>query len=370
MTVPDLSLLTAEDLEVLLAAATAAPSIHNTQPWRFHADPVTRSIEVHRAPQRALPLTDPACRAQYLSVGAAVFNLRLAADRLGRRPVVRLLPRPDQPALLAGVRLIERPYPRERWGPALYQAIARRHSSRMPFTGRPVPGPVVAELTRAARVEGAWLRVPAFAGIQRVLRLTAAGESRNVADSGRAAESRTWVTPPGAGAYGIPVTALGPRDLAGRIPLRDFAAARRTRRAPALRFERHTQLAVLCTAHDRRVDWLRAGQALQHALLVATAHGVRTSMLHQAMEWPDLRHALRGTQQRRCCPQLLIRFGYGPEGGWTPRAPAELSTGGPLGRPGGTDGPPRGEAGSPSLAAEPGPPVIARVTEPPDHRIP
>jgi hypothetical protein len=68
-------------------------------------------------------------------------------------------------------------------------------------------------------------------------------------------------------------------------------------------------------------DWLRAGQALQRVLLAATRHGVRTSMLHQAMEWPDLRAAMAGSR-RRCRPQLLIRFGYGPDGGSTPSASA------------------------------------------------
>ncbi|WP_328834504.1 hypothetical protein OHT77_03155 [Streptomyces sp. NBC_00252] len=31
---------------------------------------------------------------------------------------------------------------------------------------------------------------------------------------------------------------------------------------------------------------------LERALLVTTAHGVRASLLHQALEWPDLRDQL------------------------------------------------------------------------------
>ncbi|WP_394815903.1 hypothetical protein [Streptomyces gibsoniae] len=77
------------------------------------------------------------------------------------------------------------------------------------------------------------------------------------------------------------------------------------------------------TSHDRREDWLRAGQALQRALLTATVYGVRTSLLDQAMEWPDLRAAI-GLRGKRCHPQLLMRFGYGPDGGRTPRAHGEV----------------------------------------------
>lgn len=97
-------------------------------------------------------------------------------------------------------------------------------------------------------------------------------------------------------------------------------------RLPALRFERHAQVALLWTSHDGRDDWLRAGQALERVLLTATVHGVRTSMLHQAMEWPDLREAMAGSRQR-CSPQLLIRFGYGPDGARTPRASANVESG-------------------------------------------
>ncbi|MFC3574553.1 Acg family FMN-binding oxidoreductase [Streptomyces yaanensis] len=319
-------------LETLLSAAVAAPSIHNTQPWRFGMAPDTRSIEVHADRGRPLALADPERRALHLSVGAAVFNLRVAAAHLGWNPVVRLLPEPGDPDLLATVRLTGpgpdgQPSYRD-----LYEAVERRHTSRMPFTGRPVPEHIVTEMITAARAEGAHLDVPGIVGTRRLLRLTAAAEARNAAHPARTAEARTWITAPQAPApYGIPVTALGPREAAGQMPVRDFTGPLPGLRLPALRFERHAQVALVWTVRDRQEDWLRAGQAMEHALLVATRHGVRTSMLHQAMEWPDLRTAMGGARQRYY-PQLLIRFGYGPDGGRTPRASAHLTARSTAGR--------------------------------------
>jgi hypothetical protein len=78
-------------------------------------------------------------------------------------------------------------------------------------------------------------------------------------------------------------------------------------------------VALLTTGHDRRSDWLRAGQALEHVLLVATAHGVRASLLHQPMEWPDLRRNLTPVPDLTGHAQMLIRLGYGPDGPATPR---------------------------------------------------
>ncbi|MER5839128.1 MULTISPECIES: Acg family FMN-binding oxidoreductase [Streptomyces] len=327
-------------VHTLLAAAVAAPSIHNTQPWRFGLDPDSGTVQVRADHRRQLPRADPLRRAQHMSVGAAVFNLRVAAEHLGWDPVVRLRPAVDDPDLLATVQLSCPAADRHLSLSGLYDAVERRHTSRMPFTGRPVPDPVVTEMIGAARAEGAHLDVPDIMGTRRLLHLTEAAETRNAADPAGTGEMRAWVTPPGERApYGIPLNALGPRDASGRMPVRDFTGVLPVPRLPAVRFERHAQVALLWTSHDRPEDWLRAGQALERVLLTATRYGVRTSMLHQAMEWPDLRAAMAGTR-RRCSPHLLIRFGYGSGsgsgGGRTPRASAR-----PVAGPGPGAGPRR-----------------------------
>ncbi|MFC5905867.1 hypothetical protein [Streptacidiphilus monticola] len=82
------------------------------------------------------------------------------------------------------------------------------------------------------------------------------------------------------------------------------------------------QLAVLVSPGDRPADWLRAGQAMERVLLLATATGVRSSLLHQAVKWPDLRWMLRDPRTGPGYVQMLIRLGYGPEGAASPRADA------------------------------------------------
>src|SRR5436190_10129353 len=147
--------LDAERLEACVAAAVAAPSFFNSQPWRFRLDPDTVAFEVRADPQRGLRHADPAGRALHLSVGASVFNLRVAVAHFGWSPVVRLLPRPDEPDLLAVVRPTGAGggHGTEHRGD-LYPAIWRRHSSRFPFSARPLPSQARAELTDAAHAEG------------------------------------------------------------------------------------------------------------------------------------------------------------------------------------------------------------------------
>jgi hypothetical protein len=302
-------------LETLIAASVAAPSIHNTQPWRFRLDPDTVTLEIRAVAERGLRHTDPSGRALHISVGCALFNLRVAIAHSGWEPVTRRLPRPHEPELLATVRLSGTT--RSSTAPQLYDALWRRHSSRFPFSDRPVPASVLTELAEAAHAEGAVLDLPGPGRTDRLLRLTREAEQRNTADAGRATESRRWVHPPNGESLGIPPEAIGPQDFREQIPARDFGAHRHPATLAARPFEKRPSIAVLSTLHDRRTDWLRAGEALERLLLVATTHGVRASLLHQALEWPDLREQL--ADGRREHAQMVLRLGYGPQGPASPR---------------------------------------------------
>ncbi|MFR0354569.1 Acg family FMN-binding oxidoreductase [Streptomyces sediminimaris] len=317
--------LDAETLEACVAAAVAAPSFFNTQPWRFRLDPGNVAFEVRADPERSLRHADPVGRALHLSVGASVFNLRVAVSHFGWVPVVRLLPRPEEPGLLATVRLTGstgRHNGEHR--DDLYGAIWRRHSSRLPFSERPVPSQARAELAESAHREGASLSFVEAAETARLLRVTAEAEHRNRLDAARGTESRRWVhrDPDDPHDTGLPRAALGPQDAREGLPMRDFTAARHPERLSSQDFETAPLIALLKTVHDRRTDWLRAGEALEHVLLVATALGLRASLLHQPMEWPDLRRSLSPDPDLTGHAQMLIRFGYGPEGPATPRRTA------------------------------------------------
>jgi Nitroreductase family len=65
----------------LVATAARAPSVHNTQPWRFRAGRDTIDLLADRS--RKLPRIDPAGREMLISCGAALFGLRLAICELG-----------------------------------------------------------------------------------------------------------------------------------------------------------------------------------------------------------------------------------------------------------------------------------------------
>src|SRR5947209_17518796 len=89
--------LTSDQVSAVLSAAVAAPSLHNSQPWRFRC--TASAIELYADEAQALPVADPDARELRIACGAALLNLRVAITGLGIHPVVRLLPDPYRPDL-------------------------------------------------------------------------------------------------------------------------------------------------------------------------------------------------------------------------------------------------------------------------------
>ena len=89
----------------VVAAATRAPSIHNTQPWRFVAAP--DRLDVYLDTERALPVLDPTGRQQIISCGSAIEFAVVALAAAGHAAEVDLLPDDGDPDRLATVRVTD-----------------------------------------------------------------------------------------------------------------------------------------------------------------------------------------------------------------------------------------------------------------------
>ncbi|MFE7515299.1 Acg family FMN-binding oxidoreductase [Streptomyces sp. NPDC057540] len=309
----------------LVEDAVTAPSMHNAQPWRFVARTEAGVIELHGDPERGMPRGDPDHRALHLGCGAALLGLRVAAVHRDLRPVVRLLPSPGDPWHFADVRL-DGPADADADLGVLHPALARRHTSRFPFTEERIPTEVFDGLRAAALLEGCRLVVPGEWHADTVMGLVHASELFESADDAVRAEIAAWTRTGAAGegpdTEGIPSYALGPRQYDVTSPVRDFDSPRRVPGRDAARFEKRPQIALLGTTGDTPEEWLRAGQAMQRVLLRATLDGLATSLMSQPLEWPELRFDARDPSSAIGFVHMLFRLGYGPQGRSTPRRPA------------------------------------------------
>jgi nitroreductase len=306
----------AERLRFALRYAILAPSGHNGQPWLFQIDDDLLSVRADRS--RALPAIDPQDRELLISCAAAAHLAEVALRHFGYHPAVELLPDPADGDLLATIRLGARgaaPGARD-----VFDAILARHSNRRPYQARPVPGGQLARLRAAASAEGAWLEpVTDRSAIAAAADLIAEGDRVKWREGVFRRELSERIIPnrgqrrdgmPGY-AFGVP----GPlAHLAPRIVRRADLGRLRARSDRALALAAPA-LVVIGTGRDDPAAWTAAGRAMSQVLLRATADGLATSFLSQAVEVPPLRPRLASLLRHDGHPQLLLRVGY-------PRRPA------------------------------------------------
>ena len=295
--------------------AALAPSLHNSQPWRFRI--TSAAVEVFADRRRQIEVLDPAGRDLLISVGAAVFTLRLAIRRHGWIPDLALFPEPDEPDLVARIRPGRAAQPSAAVT-ALAGAIAQRHTNRWPFADAVLPADVIEQLTTAAGHEGATLTITGAVSRAAILGLSRAAERQLRADGGYRAELGQWTRHVPGRRDGLPPTAIGPWDALERLPMRDFGLLQPQPPMPAQRFEPHPTIAVLETDGDGPIEWVRAGQALQRVLLVATRLHLATTPISQPVEIPAIRELLTDTRAGRWA-QIVVRLGYGPPAVASPR---------------------------------------------------
>lgn len=316
--------LSMEQIDALLGAAVAAPSMHNTQPWRFEVN--GHVIDVYLDGSRALPAEDTSGRAMRIAAGAAVFNLRCEAAAMGLDSWYGLAPYRHEPDLVARI-VVEPAGTPDPHLARLAGQIPRRHTNRGPSTGVDLTSADRIDLMRAAADEGAELTWLPQEQVAKVLDQVLMSELREIGDWHRSAERAHWVG--GARSTdGVPSEALGPRSTGYPATVRDLGTAPRDRMRPQARFEAEPVIAVLSTAGDEPADQLTAGIALERVLLTATRDGLSASFLNQPLEFDDLRRAVQRTTGKPGFAHMVIRFAASVPSGSTPRRPlADFVTG-------------------------------------------
>jgi nitroreductase len=310
-----------QDWAQVVAAATRAPSIHNTQPWRFTGS--AERLDVFLDPDRALPVLDPSSRQQVISCGCAIEFAVVAAAAAGVATEVDLLP-DDDPHHLATIRTTG-PAPASDEHRALAEAIDRRHTVRAAFQPRAIPADLVDRLQAEARAFDTWVK-PIIRSEEEVATvfLIARAEEMEQSDPAYLEELQRWLRTDPAAVDGVPVAAVPSGDPHVRPSnwlIRDFVVGDREQHlflasgdpdAPPPDVERPA-VVLMGTEGDDRYAWLQAGRALGLVLLHATTAGLAASPLTQALDWPATRTRLRGRLSLVGHPQMLLRLGYPPD---------------------------------------------------------
>jgi hypothetical protein len=208
--------------EALAQAATAAgyaPSIHNTQPWRWEL--ADHTLDLYLQHGRVLAVTDPDARLAMLSCGAALHHARVGLAAQGWGVTVTRLPDPTDEQHLAHLAVDGR-VPVEPTAVRRAQTIRLRHTDRRPVTGPPVPPEALATIATAVAGEGVQLHV---LQPDQVLDLASAADYAQRTESAEAAwqaELAYWTGGTRPSGTGVPDAAIPEAAPRTTVPGRDF----------------------------------------------------------------------------------------------------------------------------------------------------
>lgn len=307
----------------LLNYAIMAPSSHNSQPWAFGIEEDT--IRVYADESRQLAIADPDGRELYLSVGCALENLLVAAERFGLESTVEY-ESGDEPSpvsenglrLVASVR-IDSTASASGDESALFDAITERHTNHRPFDDRSVPESLLSRFEQRATAEGAGLYLVTDSALREELAaLQTRADERQFDDPAYREELAYWI---GRGALGANwLTAR-----IGRLAVRHLDMGEREGRKNSKLLTSAPVVIVLTAESDDQETCLRTGRVFEHIALLAASEGLAIHPMSQILEVEALRDELATRLDLgEAVPLHLFRVGYAdPDSTRTPRRPVE-----------------------------------------------
>ncbi|HEY6746401.1 MAG TPA: hypothetical protein VI357_11870 [Mycobacteriales bacterium] len=308
------------DVERAVRFGVRAPSIHNTQPWRWlYRDGV---LELHADRTRQLPALDPDGRAVVLSCGAALELARLGFAAAGWRTEVDRMPDPARPDLMARIR----PVGRSDVDPATVEraeAAERRRTDRRPFRPEPIPAETVNALLAVAVERDVYAYAVQRAEEKLDLAVVFSwADSVELSDPAYRAELAHWMRYPDANAPdGVPASAV-PHVAAGEprhtdVPVRDFEAGITGGQDLTEVIDERPLYLVVFTITDDPKARLLAGEAYARISVEAERLGLASSAMTQAVDLPAVRERFRALMDWPDHPQMVLRLGR-PQPGATP----------------------------------------------------
>ena len=316
-----------------LALSIRAPSVHNSQPWRWRLGDQT--LHLYSDPTRHLAHTDPARRDLLLSCGVTLQHFTVALAALGWQSHIHRLPNPADPEHLASIEISA--HSASEQDIALAAAIPRRRTDRRWYSSWPVPGGDIALMAARAARSGVMLRRVQSPG--ELSAVIASAVREHIADPGYLEELSTWSGRHGALA-GVPARNTPAPEPRVAIPARVFANPVLQQPHGAEPRDDAGVVVVLGTATDDPLALLRAGEATGVVLLTATALGLSSCPLTEPLEIEATREIVRNKiLGGDGFPQMMLRIGWAPLNAdplpATPRRPladmVERLDGSPLG---------------------------------------
>lgn len=297
--------------------AALAASSHNTQCWKFAI--ADQSIAILPDWTRRCPAVDPDDHHLFVSLGCAAENLIQAAQAFGKYGVTGF-----DAAVDGGVKISLEPA--KAIASDLFNAIPQRQCSRIEYNGKKLSNADLATLEAAGQGNGVRvLLLTEEEKIENILEYVVQGNTAQMNDPSFVEELKSWIRfsydealahRDGlfAGSSGNPIV---PHWLGIRL-LNLFFTAKSENDKFAKQIRSSAGIAVFVSERNDKEHWVETGRCYERFDLQATALGIKNAFLNQPVEVSSLRPQLASYLSiGNLRPDLVVRFGYGPE---TPRS--------------------------------------------------
>lgn len=296
--------------DVIVAAlklACRAPSLHNSQPWRWVA--TDEFVELFADPVRLVRATDPTGREALISCGAVLDHFRVAMSAAGWKTTVERFPDQGDPLHLATIGFTAAAVSDESRRRA--DAILLRRTDRLPLGSPPDWSRLASTLSDDAGSGAVRVDVVSDEFRDSIAKVSQLVEAMRIHESDYHSELSWWTTDL-VGSDGIPSSSLISAAESDRVGIgRAFPVIARPERRTELEKDQ-SKILVLSTVMDSSDSALRCGEALSAVLLDATAAGVSTCALTHITEAPIGRDVVASLIPGDAIPQVLVRVGRAP----------------------------------------------------------
>ncbi|WP_019971553.1 Acg family FMN-binding oxidoreductase [Mycobacterium sp. 141] len=288
--------------------ACRAPSMHNSQPWRWVA--AGRTVELFVDPDRAPRHADTSGREALISCGAVLDHFRVAMAAAGWTTNVDRFPNPNDLHHLASLDFSPLGFVTDGHRRRA-DAILLRRTDRLPFAAPPDWESVEPRLRSSVNAELVRVDVVRDDLRAELAEASALTESLRLYDSSYHAELEWW-TSDFSGREGIPHSSLVSAAESDRVDVgRTFPVTHHRERRREVG-EDHSKIMVLSTYDDTHDAMLQCGEMLSAVLLDATLAGLATCTLTHITELPASRQIVATLIGQPTTPQVLIRIGLVP----------------------------------------------------------
>jgi nitroreductase len=288
--------------------ACRAPSLHNSQPWRWVAADGGLQLFVDRS--RVMYRTDRWGREAIISCGAVLDHLRVAMAAAGWRSNVDRFPDPNHRDHVASVDFIPMDFVTDAYRRRA-DAILLRRTDRLPMAAPPDWKSLELVLRAVVDDDVAHLDVIADAARPELVEASQLTDALRLYDSAYHDELNWW-TAPFESNEGIPHSSLVSAAETDRVGVgRTFPVVPHIERRPAIH-EDFSKVVVLSTEGDTRADALASGEMLSRVLLECTVAGMATCTITHLTEMAASRDIVATLIDRTVWPQVLVRIGIAP----------------------------------------------------------